>query len=107
MLFFTTEKLHSWFFQYYGKLEKLEFEQKVPDMHRQRWKTGDWTDDTDQLILIMQSLLANAGEVRYTPPVCVCVCGQYDSQKVWRTPHNVMWGMDLLSIASNYSVGLT
>ena len=30
------------------------------------WKTGDWTDDTDQMILIMDSLLAKRGEVSET-----------------------------------------
>jgi ADP-ribosylglycohydrolase len=43
--------------RYYGQLKELEFEQKVPDMHRQRWEAGDWTDDSDQMILIMRSLL--------------------------------------------------
>lgn len=50
-------------FQNYGKFKKLEYEQKVPDMHRQRWETGDWTDDSDQMILIMQSLRDNDGKV--------------------------------------------
>ena len=59
-------------FQEYGAFEKLEFEHKIDDLHRMRWKKGDWTDDTDQLILIMQSLLENVGEVRHTPPVA-CV----------------------------------
>ena len=36
---------------------------KVPDMHRSRWKDGDWTDDTDQMILIMISLIENNGKV--------------------------------------------
>ena len=51
-------------FQYYGKYKKLEYGYKVPDMHRERWAVGDWTDDTDQMILIMQSLLETDGEVR-------------------------------------------
>ena len=36
---------------------------KVPDMHRERFKTGDWTDDTDQMILIMQSIVEQKGKV--------------------------------------------
>lgn len=32
-----------------------------PDTHRLMWVPGDWTDDTDQLILILQSLLATEG----------------------------------------------
>lgn len=32
-----------------------------PDIHRLNWQAGDWTDDTDQMVLIMQSLLACVG----------------------------------------------
>lgn len=49
--------------KYYGDKEELEFSQKVPDMHRERWKAGDWTDDTDQMILIMLSILEKDGVV--------------------------------------------
>lgn len=34
-------------------------------MHRGCWETGDWTDDTDQMVLIMLSLLDKDGKVRY------------------------------------------
>jgi ADP-ribosylglycohydrolase len=30
--------------------------------HSSRWKRGDWTDDTDQMILITQALVAHAAE---------------------------------------------
>lgn len=46
-----------------GKPKHLEYSQKVPDMHRERWKAGDWTDDTDQMILILQGILYNKGQV--------------------------------------------
>ena len=45
--------------QYYKKHADaggLEYEHKVPDMHRVRWENGDWTDDSDQMLLIMDSL---------------------------------------------------
>jgi len=32
-------------------------EQIVPDRHRARWAPGDWTDDTDQMLCILESLL--------------------------------------------------
>jgi ADP-ribosylglycohydrolase len=32
-----------------------------PDTHRMMWLPGDWTDDTDQLVLILQSLLHSRG----------------------------------------------
>ena len=32
-----------------------------PDEHRMMWCAGDWTDDTDQQILMMQSLLHSGG----------------------------------------------
>jgi hypothetical protein len=41
--------------QYYGTVAKeLEYYHKVIvcDGHRTRWKDGDWTDDSDQMILI-------------------------------------------------------
>lgn len=49
----------------FGKIKELEYEHKdiANDMHRMRWKTGDWTDDSDQMILIMQSLVDHNGEV--------------------------------------------
>ena len=33
-----------------------------PDTHRMMWLPGDWTDDTDQLVLVLQSLLHSRGE---------------------------------------------
>ncbi|RUS91502.1 hypothetical protein EGW08_000723 [Elysia chlorotica] len=48
----------------YGKKPKmLLYSQKVKDVHRERWKDGDWTDDTDHVVVIMQSLLYNKGEL--------------------------------------------
>lgn len=41
----------------------LEYEMKNNDSHRWRWETGDWTDDSDQMILILQSLLDNKGKM--------------------------------------------
>ncbi|XP_060079756.1 ADP-ribosylarginine hydrolase Tri1-like [Ylistrum balloti] len=45
--------------------ENLEYSHKeiVCDMHRIRWKVGDWTDDSDQMILILQSLIDTQGKV--------------------------------------------
>lgn len=33
------------------------------DAHRKKWEVYDWTDETDQMILIIQSLTANRGQV--------------------------------------------
>ncbi|KAL3868571.1 hypothetical protein ACJMK2_041372 [Sinanodonta woodiana] len=41
----------------------LYLEDKRNDCHRSRWKTGEWTDDSDQMILIMRSLIQNRGKV--------------------------------------------
>lgn len=49
--------------KYYGHLAELEYEHKVQDMHRARWDNGDWTDDTDQMILIMLSIIEQNGTV--------------------------------------------
>jgi ADP-ribosylglycohydrolase len=32
----------------------IDFNSFVDDRHRSKWIPGDWTDDTDQMILIMQ-----------------------------------------------------
>eukprot|EP00795_Rhopilema_esculentum_P012957 gene12957-3720_t len=41
----------------------LEYKLKVPDLHRERWQTGDWTDDSDQMLCILQSLLDMNGKI--------------------------------------------
>jgi hypothetical protein len=52
--------------QVYGcvssKLELVHRKLKQ-DSHRARWPLYDWTDETDQMILILQSIVANQGEV--------------------------------------------
>ena len=47
--------------------ENLEYFQKVDDSHRCNWKDGDWTDDSDQMILILRTLVQNRGEVSMNP----------------------------------------
>lgn len=39
-----------------------------PDTHRIMWSPGDWTDDTDQMVLILQSLLSCVGMTNGTFP---------------------------------------
>ena len=39
---------------------------KHKDRHRGKFDTGDWTDDSDQMILILLSLIDNKGKVRKT-----------------------------------------
>jgi ADP-ribosylglycohydrolase len=41
----------------------LEYNQKVDDRHRCNWQEGDWTDDSDQMILILRTLVENDGKV--------------------------------------------
>ncbi|XP_077977964.1 ADP-ribosylarginine hydrolase Tri1-like [Glandiceps talaboti] len=56
--FMSKEEVEVW----YPKAN-LEYSMKVDNRHQNRWKTGDWTDDSDQMILILQSLLENKGKV--------------------------------------------
>lgn len=39
-------------------------ERLFPDTHRLMWMAGDWTDDVDQLVLLMQSLLHCLGHYK-------------------------------------------
>eukprot|EP00404_Azadinium_spinosum_P029611 CAMPEP_0180558020 /NCGR_PEP_ID=MMETSP1037_2-20121125/1489_1 /TAXON_ID=632150 /ORGANISM="Azadinium spinosum, Strain 3D9" /LENGTH=616 /DNA_ID=CAMNT_0022574295 /DNA_START=20 /DNA_END=1866 /DNA_ORIENTATION=+ len=34
---------------------------RVQDKHRSRWAPGDWTDDTDQLVLLLDAIIAGGG----------------------------------------------
>lgn len=47
----------------YGDMHDFTFAKIVKDRHRARFPTGDWTDDTDQLLCILDSLLRYGGEV--------------------------------------------
>ncbi|XP_060079760.1 ADP-ribosyl-[dinitrogen reductase] glycohydrolase-like [Ylistrum balloti] len=50
--------------EHYKTMRKeLEFSHKIEDHHRVHWKTGDWTDDSDQMILILLSIVENQGTV--------------------------------------------
>lgn len=42
---------------YYYPKGLYEYEQIIQDSHRTRWKKGEWTDDTDQMLCILDSLL--------------------------------------------------
>ena len=55
--------------QHYSRLNEegfveLSYDQKVIDKHRGGWPDPDWTDDTDQMILIIDSIIDCNGEVR-------------------------------------------
>ncbi|XP_078677179.1 uncharacterized protein LOC144913913 [Branchiostoma floridae x Branchiostoma belcheri] len=43
--------------------QPLEYHMKVQDGHRDNWAVGDWTDDSDQMILIMRTLASSGGKV--------------------------------------------
>ncbi|XP_060594388.1 uncharacterized protein LOC132748769 [Ruditapes philippinarum] len=40
----------------YDRLEMVH-KKCFPDAHRRKWQIGDWTDETDQMILILQSII--------------------------------------------------
>lgn len=48
---------------YYGVNGPEEYSQIINDFHRSRWAKGDWTDDTDQLLLILQMIVERNGTV--------------------------------------------
>lgn len=45
----------------YPDRSKLSPNLRVADRHRSRWPHGDWTDDTDQLVLVMDAVVAGDG----------------------------------------------
>ncbi|XP_011410575.2 PREDICTED: uncharacterized protein LOC105316948 [Amphimedon queenslandica] len=47
----------------YGAKGPSGYKDIVPDFHRSRWDQGDWTDDTDQMLLILLSVVENNGIV--------------------------------------------
>lgn len=49
--------------EYYGRYKYIMYKAFHKDFHRSRWTPGDWTDDTDQMILILESMLASGGKV--------------------------------------------
>ena len=46
-----------------SRLANLEYSMKHKDRHRQKYDFGDWTDDSDQMMLILLSLIDNNGQV--------------------------------------------
>jgi hypothetical protein len=53
-------------FQRYREVYKnLELIHKkiIPDVHRRKWLIGEWTDESDMMILILQTIIVNKGEV--------------------------------------------
>eukprot|EP00931_Biecheleriopsis_adriatica_P079002 TRINITY_DN52419_c0_g1_i1.p1 TRINITY_DN52419_c0_g1~~TRINITY_DN52419_c0_g1_i1.p1 ORF type:complete len:709 (-),score=158.35 TRINITY_DN52419_c0_g1_i1:24-1847(-) len=47
--------------QAYPDRSKLSPASRVEDRHRSRWMQGDWTDDTDQLILLLDAVIEGNG----------------------------------------------
>eukprot|EP00929_Paragymnodinium_shiwhaense_P111647 TRINITY_DN79988_c0_g1_i1.p1 TRINITY_DN79988_c0_g1~~TRINITY_DN79988_c0_g1_i1.p1 ORF type:complete len:706 (+),score=103.31 TRINITY_DN79988_c0_g1_i1:67-2184(+) len=45
----------------YTEASKLGPASRVEDKHRARWAQGDWTDDTDQLVLLMDAIVTGGG----------------------------------------------
>jgi len=43
--------------------EPVPFPEFKTNRHNERWVVGDWTDDTDQMILILESIIGMSGKV--------------------------------------------
>ncbi|XP_065827935.1 ADP-ribosylarginine hydrolase Tri1-like isoform X1 [Oscarella lobularis] len=50
----------------YGKKGPSSVDDIHQDFHRSRWTKGDWTDDTDQMLLIMLGIIEKDGQVLET-----------------------------------------
>lgn len=44
---------------------RLEYKHRVSTPHQSRWVQADWTDDSDQMFLIMKSLVEHQGQVSH------------------------------------------
>ncbi|CAE7328645.1 unnamed protein product [Symbiodinium natans] len=51
-----------------GQLPVLRPGDSVQDGHRSKWAAGDWTDDTDQLVLVLRCLLPASAGAALRPP---------------------------------------
>ncbi|XP_062503400.1 ADP-ribosylarginine hydrolase Tri1-like isoform X2 [Corticium candelabrum] len=56
--FLSEEQCH-----FHYDMEGLSYQSMIRDRHRCKWRPGDWTDDTDQMIIILDSLLLWGGVV--------------------------------------------
>merc|ERR1711998_829131 len=45
----------------YPDPSKLSPAGRIQDKHRSRWVPGDWTDDTDQLVLLLDAIVSGGG----------------------------------------------
>lgn len=49
--------------KHYGEIKTLDYSMIINDYHRNTWIKGDWTDDTDQMLLVLQTLVeSNKGD---------------------------------------------
>jgi ADP-ribosylglycohydrolase len=53
----ATEFLNQGSAHFHYGIEPIDFERIYQDTHRKRWIQGDWTDDSDQMILLLESYL--------------------------------------------------
>ncbi|KAH3819253.1 uncharacterized protein LOC127832469 isoform X2 [Dreissena polymorpha] len=58
----TKDEIKKHYKEVMGKLE-LVHKKMLRDAHRQKWRECDWTDETDQLLLVLQSLIHCRSEV--------------------------------------------
>eukprot|EP00731_Ephydatia_muelleri_P020413 Em0013g140a len=47
----------------YGEQGPGGYQRTYVDFHRSRWDEGDWTEDTDQMLVILQSVVDTGGKV--------------------------------------------
>ena len=45
----------------YPEATRLSPASRIEDRHRKRWDQGDWTDDTDQMILLLDAIIEGRG----------------------------------------------
>jgi ADP-ribosylglycohydrolase len=95
----------------YGSIQKLSFDDFIQDGHRICWKKGDWTDDTDQAILIDKAVKDNIFDMKMYSKLLINwidkgleMCGDTRGVGVGNTA-NLFWG-DYYAIDNPFLAGI-
>lgn len=73
-----------------------DYAQVIQDSHRRRWQTGDWTDDTDQMLCILDSILANQAVDQFDVARRILEWANHGGMGIGRTVKAVLYDRNFL-----------